>query len=281
MEVKILRSTDRKVMAQKKIDHLDEFTISADLLAGHYRIESVPQDSEISRYWKVLGPMFEVGKSGVLAIRSNDFKELLHQRKIKLVSPLTVELDNNDPPMLEWEPIEGATGYRVQCLIHYSPDRPAESLFSVRVVQETKIIFPEVIKEGCLYEWSVHAEQGGMHIGYYSAAYIYAKGAKEKFAGRFNLPKSGSFLGVELGGRLKEWNQGGIMVMRVLPDSPAAKAGLNVGDIILEANGQSLEDLSTTGAGRLIRSLPTAKPVEFKIKRDGEVLKVLVYLSAI
>ncbi|MCA9699198.1 MAG: PDZ domain-containing protein, partial [Myxococcales bacterium] len=60
-----------------------------------------------------------------------------------------------------------------------------------------------------------------------------------------------------------------IVVMRVLPDSPAMKAGLQDNDVILEIDGQSTVNLSTIDAQGLLRG-PVDTDVELAISRRGE-----------
>jgi len=60
--------------------------------------------------------------------------------------------------------------------------------------------------------------------------------------------RQGAFIGVktqsmtsELRQHLKAPSERGVLVARVIEDSPAAKAGLKVGDIILSAGGEDIE----------------------------------------
>lgn len=66
----------------------------------------------------------------------------------------------------------------------------------------------------------------------------------------------------------------GILVSEVVPDSPAAKAGLQQDDVIVELNGQTVGD---TGAFRTqIAMTPKGKDVELTISRNGERVKKTV-----
>lgn len=69
---------------------------------------------------------------------------------------------------------------------------------------------------------------------------------------------------------------GGALVGQVEPGTPAAKAGLKRGDIILQVNGQDVsgqEDLTTR-----IGSLEPGTPVQLKVWRDGKTLEIPVTL---
>jgi predicted metalloprotease with PDZ domain len=62
-------------------------------------------------------------------------------------------------------------------------------------------------------------------------------------------------------------------VTRVIADSPAEKAGLKAGDMLINADGLSLKSLDGTNVFRLVK--PNQKVV-LQVVRDGEVLKVVI-----
>jgi serine protease Do len=71
----------------------------------------------------------------------------------------------------------------------------------------------------------------------------------------------------------------GAVVSQVEPDSPGAKAGLKVGDVITEFNGKKVED-----AGQLQASVSEARPgekVTLGIMRDGKQQSIPVTLEAL
>lgn len=73
-------------------------------------------------------------------------------------------------------------------------------------------------------------------------------------------------------------NDQGAMVMKVREDSPAAKAGIKVDDIVVELEGESV-----AGATELINKIAARKPganVEVVVLRDGKRKKVTVTLGA-
>lgn len=64
----------------------------------------------------------------------------------------------------------------------------------------------------------------------------------------------------------------GVLVVRVVDDSPAAKAGILVGDVITEAVGQPVER-----PFQLVHRVATAdrdEPFELELRRKGEVVKL-------
>ena len=70
---------------------------------------------------------------------------------------------------------------------------------------------------------------------------------------------------------------GGVLVGQVEPGTPAARAGLKLGDIILQVNGQDVngqEDLTTR-----IGSFEPGTPVQLKVWRDGKTLEIPVTLT--
>jgi len=65
----------------------------------------------------------------------------------------------------------------------------------------------------------------------------------------------------------------GIVVQQVVPDSPAAKAGLKAGDVLLAAGDKSLKEL--TDALEAIRAAGNSE-LTFEYKRDGKTAKVTI-----
>ena len=59
----------------------------------------------------------------------------------------------------------------------------------------------------------------------------------------------------------------GVVVGRITPDSPAAKAGLKEKDVITEVNGQRVE--GSTQFRRMIHEIPPGRTVQLTVWRDG------------
>ncbi|HKV23581.1 MAG TPA: PDZ domain-containing protein [Candidatus Acidoferrum sp.] len=96
--------------------------------------------------------------------------------------------------------------------------------------------------------------------------------------------EGGSWLGVEL----KEVNtetvqkdklpaERGVVLGSVVPDSPAAKAGLKENDVITEVNGQRVE--GTTEFRRMIHEIPAGRAAQFTVWRDGRAQTISVTLG--
>jgi serine protease Do len=88
------------------------------------------------------------------------------------------------------------------------------------------------------------------------------------------LGTDGSWLGVETSEvtqqkakDLKLPAERGAVVGKVLPDSPAAKAGLKQNDVITEVNGQRVE--GTAQFRRMIHEIPAGRAVQLTVWRDG------------
>ena len=85
------------------------------------------------------------------------------------------------------------------------------------------------------------------------------------------------YLGTMIGPMEKE-NQPGAVVREVTPNSPAAKAGLKEGDIILKVDDQEVKN-----AGTLVGMIATHKPgdsLKLHIRRDGKEQDVNAVLAA-
>ncbi|HUK53307.1 MAG TPA: PDZ domain-containing protein [Candidatus Binatia bacterium] len=70
----------------------------------------------------------------------------------------------------------------------------------------------------------------------------------------------------------------GVLVTRVTEDSPAAKAGLKVNDVITEFDGQRVE--GTAALERMVREVPPGRSVPITVWRDGSAQTLRAELSA-
>jgi len=96
------------------------------------------------------------------------------------------------------------------------------------------------------------------------------------FAPQISIATSGSrsYLGVgvaeinaDRAKALKLKEERGVEITRLEEDSPAAKAGLKVGDVVLEYNGQRLE--GTEQFVRMVRETPEGRQARLLVSRDG------------
>ncbi|MCC7175947.1 MAG: PDZ domain-containing protein [Bryobacterales bacterium] len=85
---------------------------------------------------------------------------------------------------------------------------------------------------------------------------------------------AGSYLGVGVADvtadraqALKLKEERGVEITRVEDDSPAAKAGLKTGDVVLEYNGQRVE--GTEQFVRMVRETPEGRQARLVVSRDG------------
>ncbi|MDP8991055.1 MAG: PDZ domain-containing protein, partial [Acidobacteriota bacterium] len=91
---------------------------------------------------------------------------------------------------------------------------------------------------------------------------------------RFLVTPPGGYLGVgiqEITGErakaLKLPSDTGVEITRVAPDSPAEKAGLKSGDVVLQINGNKVESLEH--ASKLVRETPVGREVKLEVFRNG------------
>lgn len=69
----------------------------------------------------------------------------------------------------------------------------------------------------------------------------------------------------------------GVVLGKIVPDSPAAKAGLKENDVVTEINGQRVE--GTEEFRRMIREIPSGRTVQFVVWRDGRSQNISVTLG--
>src|SRR6516225_10339630 len=91
-----------------------------------------------------------------------------------------------------------------------------------------------------------------------------------------------------LGARISEVNAGqvkelklpaerGVVLGKIVPDSPAAKAGLKENDVVTEINGQLVE--GTEQFRRMVHEIPAGRTAQFTVWRDGHAQTVSVTLG--
>jgi C-terminal processing protease CtpA/Prc len=69
----------------------------------------------------------------------------------------------------------------------------------------------------------------------------------------------------------------GVLLERIVPDGPAAKAGLKDNDVITEINGQRVEGAAQFR--RMIHEIPAGRSAQFTIWRDGRAQTISVTLG--
>jgi serine protease Do len=94
----------------------------------------------------------------------------------------------------------------------------------------------------------------------------------------------GSFLGVGIqeldsdrAKELKLSQEGGVEITRIESDSPAEKAGLKTGDVVLQYSGQRVEGIEQFS--RLVRETPPGRDVRLDIVRNGAPQTVTVKIG--
>ncbi len=93
-----------------------------------------------------------------------------------------------------------------------------------------------------------------------------------------------SYIGVGLGEidsdrarQLKLKEEHGVEITRVEEESPAAKAGLKPGDVVLEYNGQRVEGMEQFA--RFVRETPPGRESKLTVSRDGNRQMVMVKIG--
>jgi serine protease Do len=69
----------------------------------------------------------------------------------------------------------------------------------------------------------------------------------------------------------------GVVLGKIVPDSPAATAGLKPGDVVTEINGQRVEGAAQFH--RMIHEIPAGRVAQFTVWRDGRAQNVSVTLG--
>jgi serine protease Do len=119
---------------------------------------------------------------------------------------------------------------------------------------------------------------------------VHAQSSPDEAQPRLNalgneLRPNGSYLGVRLADidddrarTLKLSEERGVEVTSVEEDSPAAKAGMKSGDVLLNYNGENI--LGAQQLIRLVRETPQGRRVKIQFWRDGKIQTTVVTTGA-
>ncbi|HXM99712.1 MAG TPA: PDZ domain-containing protein [Candidatus Dormibacteraeota bacterium] len=106
---------------------------------------------------------------------------------------------------------------------------------------------------------------------------------QEQFVIPFN-EEGASWLGVEThdvtAEKAKEFKlsaERGVLLGKIVPDSPAAKGGLKQNDVVMELNGQRVE--SAAQFRRMVREIPAGRTVQLAVWREGRTQTLSVKLG--
>src|SRR5262245_22421563 len=87
-----------------------------------------------------------------------------------------------------------------------------------------------------------------------------------------SFPRSGFRLGVVLSD--DNGDAKGVAIEKILPDSPADKAGLHEGDILVRIDGERIQ--TARDVREMLRNLEGSKDLQVEVARDGQPLTVTV-----
>jgi serine protease Do len=80
-----------------------------------------------------------------------------------------------------------------------------------------------------------------------------------------------------LGVTLEDGEEPGAVVKDVRPDTPAARAGLQAGDVIVRYQGDRVE--SAAALARMVRETPAGRQVQMDVRRNGSVQRLSATLE--
>jgi serine protease Do len=130
----------------------------------------------------------------------------------------------------------------------------------------------------------INQEQEVPRVDADSADLIEVEGLPEDDDVQVLMSTRGSWLGVGVAEvtpeKVKELRlpaERGALLGKILPDSPAAKAGLKENDVVTEINGQRVE--GSEQFRRMIREIPAGRSTQLSVWRDGRLQNVAVTLG--
>jgi hypothetical protein len=249
-----------RAAAKIRVKNALPFTITASLTPGTYAIDSemVPEKSRL--YWPAFGQNFILDPQGVVTYLPGS-GPLVHQKIVWLLEPDPGETATvPDPrPLLKWKPLTGADHYKAVWLVNdpNGGERPQNG-FNSGDITATEFRLPDDVTPGRRYDWSVVAfAADNQEVGYGPPArFLTPSGPPEvPFFGIVPAPDPPGLAG--------------ITIQEIVPDSPAAHAGLLPEDVLIRFNGHALEKVSTSDLADLIRQVPVGTVVAVDFVRKG------------
>ena len=157
--------------------------------------------------------------------------------------------------------ILAGAGLMAQDVVIPAPPAPADVLFDIAVPPPG---LPGEELPGEEFEYAFQQEHDAPGVPHGEMPQVYA----------FSAAKGGSFLGIgvqevnaDRAKELKLADVHGVEITKVEDESPAAKAGLKQGDVVLEYQGQRVE--GTEQFVRLVRETPAGRQVKLAVSRGG------------
>jgi serine protease Do len=130
----------------------------------------------------------------------------------------------------------------------------------------------------------IHSSLGAIAVAGITLAASLAH-AQARPAAAVAINRGGSYVGIgiqeidsERAKALKLREEAGVEVTRVEKDSPAEKAGLMDGDVVLQYNGQRVEGIEQFS--RMVRETPVGRDAKLDIWRNGAPQSVTVKVAA-
>lgn len=131
---------------------------------------------------------------------------------------------------------------------------------------------------------TINQEKGMPRVDADSNALFEVEGLPEDDDVQVFMGARGSWLGVGVAEvtpeKVKELRlpaERGALLGKILPDSPAAKAGLKENDVVTEINGQRVE--GSEQFRRMIREIPAGRTAQLSVWRDGRQQNIAVTLG--
>jgi C-terminal processing protease CtpA/Prc len=88
--------------------------------------------------------------------------------------------------------------------------------------------------------------------------------------------KTGGFVGIEME---KDEATGGLAILRVIPDSPAAASGLQPGDVLVALNGVAFKDADEEALKAAKKDWQPGQTISYSVQRNGYERNVVVTLG--
>lgn len=281
-----IKSEVRAMVAKRTVTDGKPFTLEADLPPGVYWVESAPLGQPaLSDYQTVNGGQLVIDPQGRLLRQMAPIDSLIHVHTMSGLSPAGGSAAGADPAVLRWTKVEGAKFYRGTFTAGgLSREFKTESPF---------FDLPRLpAGESCFWEvWA--QDQGDQTIASGFANFRSHGAAPQTYAPNIGFigvsltpfMSSGNSSGATAGGRGSATSQPGeaipcLRVTDVVPDSPASKVGVRVGDLIIAVNGKPAARAGRAAVAKDVAAFVSqthdAGPGEvmtLTLRRDGKELK--------
>jgi len=156
-------------VASTTSDHDGHYSVIFEIGPGRYQVVSELPDDRYPDFWGRIGKYFTLHEGGRMS--GTNVWDFHHSKVMCLLEPPNNSTVTSLTPTLRWESFPGADYYKVTWFDKgpVGGERVVEATGQGIRAEGTSYTFPEPLRRGHKYKWSVSAHNEGGKLAYYSS----------------------------------------------------------------------------------------------------------------